>query len=156
MSEVNEKKFEPKFKVQLSNELSGRMINGYYNRKKDLIVISRYIYERHPGLFYEVLKHEVIHWYVSQYSNHYRDGEETFEKELRKHKAITNGNYPFADKFPTFTEQVDTYQCIKCDDSVLYVIEGYEPEKYQCPWCLSEMKFKEKGKIEARVYKYKR
>lgn len=156
LDEINEKNFEPDFDVVLSDNLTTRNINGFYNKKQNRIELSRYLFERQPGMFYEVLKHELIHWYVSQYSNHYRDGEETFEKVLRKHKAITNGNFPFADRIKAYEEKVDRYECSKCVDSVLFGIKGYEPEKFLCPWCDSEMERVGRGVVKTHIYKYNR
>lgn len=157
LSEINQEGYDKDFEVVVEDGMLEKGINGYYNTKDNIVYIDKYIYENEPRALYDVLKHELIHWYVSQWSTHYRDGEATFEAELRKHKAITNGNFPFADRYHLLRlKDVAICECSQCKKPLMFGFSEIKKPLEKCYNCNSKTISVVNHDLDLKCFKYSR
>lgn len=116
--------------IVFNKRLLTKRINGRYLPHSNTIELSPQLYELNPLAIQAVAKHEMCHWFMVKHNLPAHDNLAPFERLLKAHGLITNGNYPRAREIVLAHQVVKVISCRRCRTKFF---EVGEVDKFKIP-----------------------
>lgn len=139
----DEYKVEFNIPVKINNRLRrtlGRYRETRTGKPIQIDLSGKLLTHAHEQVAIGVMKHEAVHYALKKLNKPYNDGDEYFEKELRRLKLPSSINKKYS---VLFVGEQYIFKCIKCNRQLMTTIKKVERESnsYLSSCCQSKLSY---------------